>query len=241
MSNFAFLQPEWSFLYEDARKAEGAVNGDPRVACIYARRCLELAVAWLYSHDSTLKQPYQDTLSAYIYEATFRNGVGQAVFTKARLIKDLGNEAAHSQKKLSQSDAQNAVRELFHFCYWVARTYGRRTRPEPGKSFSIELIPDASAAPQQTQDQFEKLTLELQQREDNLSALRADHEQTKAELERLRAEVAAAKVANTAQPDTHDYSEAETRKAYIDLLLKEAGWTLAPSVTIDVRSFFVNI
>ena len=29
-----------------------------------------------------------------------------------------------------------------------------------------------------------------------------------------------------AQPDTHDYSEAETRDYFIDLLLKEAGWPL---------------
>jgi type I restriction enzyme R subunit len=45
----------------------------------------------------------------------------------------------------------------------------------------------------------------------------------------LRAEVAAAKQANTAQPDTHDYSEAETRDYFIDLLLKEAGWPLDPA------------
>jgi type I restriction enzyme R subunit len=38
--------------------------------------------------------------------------------------------------------------------------------------------------------------------------------------------VAAAKQAATAQPDTHDYSEAETRDYFIDLLLKEAGWPL---------------
>jgi type I restriction enzyme R subunit len=38
--------------------------------------------------------------------------------------------------------------------------------------------------------------------------------------------VAAAKLAATAQPDTHDYSEAETRDYFIDLLLKEAGWPL---------------
>ena len=46
------------------------------------------------------------------------------------------------------------------------------------------------------------------------------------ELQKLREEVAAAKKANTAQPDTHDYSEAETRDYFIDLLLKEAGWQL---------------
>jgi type I restriction enzyme, R subunit len=47
-----------------------------------------------------------------------------------------------------------------------------------------------------------------------------------AELERLRAEVTAIRRANAARPDTHDYSEAETRDYFIDLLLKEAGWTL---------------
>jgi type I restriction enzyme R subunit len=46
------------------------------------------------------------------------------------------------------------------------------------------------------------------------------------ELKRLRAEIAAAKKASTTQPDTHDYSEAQTRDIFIDLLLKEAGWAL---------------
>ncbi len=49
------------------------------------------------------------------------------------------------------------------------------------------------------------------------------------ELQRLREEVAAAKKANAAQPDTHDYSEAATRDYFIDLLLKEAGWALSDS------------
>ena len=46
------------------------------------------------------------------------------------------------------------------------------------------------------------------------------------ELKRLRAEVAKAKKEAAEQPDTHDYSEAETRDYFIDLLLKEAGWPL---------------
>jgi hypothetical protein len=47
-----------------------------------------------------------------------------------------------------------------------------------------------------------------------------------AELERLRAEIAAIKKQNAETPDTHNYSEAETRDYFIDLLLKEAGWPL---------------
>ena len=47
------------------------------------------------------------------------------------------------------------------------------------------------------------------------------------ELERLRIEVAEAKKQNAARPDDHNYSEAETRDYFVDLLLKEAGWSLA--------------
>jgi type I restriction enzyme R subunit len=39
--------------------------------------------------------------------------------------------------------------------------------------------------------------------------------------------VARAKAANAARPDSHDYSEAQTRDYFIDLLPKEAGWALA--------------
>jgi type I restriction enzyme R subunit len=47
-----------------------------------------------------------------------------------------------------------------------------------------------------------------------------------AELEHLRAEIAAIKKQNAETPDAHNYSEAETRDYFIDLLLKEAGWAL---------------
>src|SRR4029079_9929175 len=67
---------------------------------------------------------------------------------------------------------------------------------------------------------------ELHERDEKLSALLADKTALDTELQRLREEVAAAKKANAAQPDTHDYSEAETRDFFIDLLLKEAGWSL---------------
>ena len=55
MSHFAFLRDGWPSLFEAAAKAEGAVHADPRTACFYARRTLELAVAWVYKHDAALK------------------------------------------------------------------------------------------------------------------------------------------------------------------------------------------
>ena len=44
------------------------------------------------------------------------------------------------------------------------------------------------------------------------------------------------KSARPRQRDTHDYSEAETRDYFIDLLLKEAGWALAISRTANSKS-----
>ena len=237
MSNFAFLQSEWSFLFGAASKAEGMANTDARTACFYARRTLELAVDWLYKHDKSLRLPYQDNLSALIHEPTFRATAGDAVFTKAKLIKDLGNLAAHSTRKILPADALAATRELFHVCYWLARTYGQRARPAPDLSFSPALLPTAAAAaaPPQSIDQLQALEKQLQERDEKLSVLLSVKTALDDELLKLREEVAAAKKANTAQPDTHDYSEAETRDYFIDLLLKEAGWQL------DAKNFEIEV
>ncbi len=64
MSQFAFLQREWTAVFDAAARAEAAVHADPRTACFYARRALELAVGWAYKHDASLRLPYQDNLSA---------------------------------------------------------------------------------------------------------------------------------------------------------------------------------
>ena len=50
-SNFAFLQPDWPDLLMEARRAEAAAHAEPRTACFYTRRTLELAVAWLYQAE----------------------------------------------------------------------------------------------------------------------------------------------------------------------------------------------
>jgi type I restriction enzyme R subunit len=236
-SNFVFLQAEWGAVFEAAHRAESAVHSDPRASCFYARRALELAVDWLFKHDGAFKLPYQDNLSALIHEPSFRQGVGDALFTKARLIKDLGNLAVHSTKKVAPADALTASRELFHFCYWLARTYGRAQRPEPGLSFQSSRIPAApsTAPPPQSTEQLQKLSAQLQEKDQKLSEVLSSRAALDAELQALRAEVAAAKKANSAVPDTHDYSEAETRKAFIDLLLREAGWSLNPAKNFEVE------
>ncbi len=228
MSQFRFLQTEWPELFIAAGKAELMVHPDARTSCFYARRTLELAVSWLYRAESSLKLPYQDNLSALVHEPTFKALLGEALHAKVRLIKDLGNLAAHSSKPVRPLDSLTAVRELFHFCYWLARTYARNlaSKPAPIAVFNADALPKTAPVSAQTAAQIQKLAEELSARDAKLVEFGTLEATLTAELERLRAEVAEARKQNEKQPDTHDYSEAETRDFFIDLMLKEAGWAL---------------
>jgi type I restriction enzyme R subunit len=226
MSQFTFLQREWVAVFEAASKAEGAVHSDPRTACFYARRALEQAVGWAYKHDAALRLPYQDNLSALIHEPTFKQTAGEAVFSKARVINTLGNRAVHGDRNVPEADALMSIKELFHVTYWFARTYGRMGRPAPGLVFNAVALPKPAQVARQTAAQLQALEDRLREKDDNLAALLADKTALDEELKRLRVEVTQAKKAAAAQPDTHDYSEAETRDYFIDLLLREAGWAL---------------
>jgi len=175
-SNFHWLEAEWPDLFESASKAETLAHADARAACFYARRTLELAVYWLYKHDPALKLPYQEHLSALIHEPTFREAVGPAVFAKARVLKELGNLAVHSHKPVRQFDAITATRELFHFCFWLARTYARGTKPADGLTFNpnrlkpelptLGVPPSGGPAAPQTQEQLQRLETQLRERDD---------------------------------------------------------------------------
>jgi type I restriction enzyme, R subunit len=226
MSNFIFLQSEWSLLHDSAKKSESAINSDPRTSCFYARRTLEITVAWLYKHDSSLRLPYQDNLSALIHEPTFKSLVGDAVFNKARIITKLGNEAVHSLKQISAYDATAANRELFHICYWIAKTYSRKEKPSDSLVFNPNLIPKAVSAVPQNIDQLQKLETDLKSKDEKLSELLRDRESLDEQLKRLRIELESVKNANAKFKDSHDYNENQTRDYFIDLLLKEAGWAL---------------
>jgi type I restriction enzyme, R subunit len=85
-SNFAFLPSAFKDLAEASRKAEEQIMGDPRAACFHARFALEVAVRWLYRHDTSLRMPYDPSLGAMIHDPGFRNLLPEAVFQKARVI-----------------------------------------------------------------------------------------------------------------------------------------------------------
>ncbi|MCP3065414.1 DEAD/DEAH box helicase family protein [Myxococcus sp. K38C18041901] len=225
MSQFQFLKAEWPLPFEAARKAEEFAHPDPRTACFYARRSLELLVQWLYKHDSSFGMPYSNQLSSLLHTPKFRSTLGDTLFAKAKLVVSLGNNAVHSTRPVSLYDSIRAVRELFHLAYWVVRTYAQGDRPHPSLVLDESKLPKENEAHRQTAAELLAFEAKLREKDEKLTELLLSKSELDAELVQLREEVAWAKAVNQKKPDTHDYGEAETRSALIDFLLSEAGWT----------------
>ena len=225
MSNFAFLAEEFPEVFALAKEAERQGLGSPGAAAIYARKTLEVLVKWLYKHDRSLRFPYEETLSALTHEPSFKALVGEALFTKARIVIKLGNRAAHESKELSPREAEQAVIELFHLCFWLAATYARRARPSPDLKFDAGQLTRRDEVLKRSFAQLQQLSADLTAKDESIADLVRQKAELDAQLAALRDQVAEAKRENEAAPIRHDFNEAQTRDAYIDLLLAEAGWT----------------
>ena len=123
---------------------------------------------------------------------------------------------------------------MFHVCFWFARTYARG-RPTGAAAwlFNPSRAAKTSPLPKQTVEQLQHLAAELQGEGPKSMSPFFWPNQVRA---RRGAEAACGWSkspkpswrAQAIEPDTLDYSEAETRDRYIDQLLKEAGWAARP-------------
>jgi type I restriction enzyme R subunit len=226
MSNFAFLAAEFPAVHEAAAEAERQAGVSPTAAAFFAGKAVEIAVKWAFRSDPGLKLPYQDNIAALLHEPSFRRTAGEAVFAKARYINSLRNRAVHEEKTISPGDATGAVKELFHVCFWLARTYARKTKPADGLVFDPAALSRRDEVLKKAFVQIKAQQAELDAKNGELTRLLTDKQNIDDELKQLRTAVAAARKAAEARPDTHNYNESETRDRYIDLLLREAGWAL---------------
>ena len=227
MTNFAFMPQSLRAVQDAAMKAESHILGDPRAACFHTRFALETAVHWLYRHDNSLRMPYDRALGALLHEPTFQNLLPENVFPKTRLIQKIGNRAVHNPRPVTQLDAKQAVQELHHICYWLVRTYFP-DHPRDGAAWHDERVPRpldrSKVVPRkQLEDLEKKLEQESQKRFEKIQeTLDAANE----EIQELRRQLAENRAKSEEEPDTHDYSEADTRRRLIDVELQRAGWPL---------------
>ncbi len=231
-SNFSFIDNKLKQIREFAQKAELRGRLDARYACFQARLTAETALKWIFKADPELSLPYNTMLSNLINDAGFQKIAPIQAKRSLTIIQKYGNLAAHSEHAIMAQDAVLVIKQLHSFLFWLHRTYFDVNLQS---DFDEKLIPDAGDIAKTSRNKI----LELEQKHEDeekklkeaLEAEKADKEAYKAklatqeaEIAQLKAQIAAKKAEAEAVPDTHDYSEAETRKLLIDVLLKEAGW-----------------
>lgn len=216
MSNFSFLQsiPEYAMFAPAAAEAERVYAASPAMCAVGCRKALELAVKWVYAADSTMQMPYKDNLQSLLHEPSFRFAVDRATWGKLPFLVKLGNLAVHTERAVQPGDALLSLRALFEFIQWVDYCYGTDYED---RRFNEAKIPT---------DRVIVDTKKIKEQDSLLG-------EKDAEIEALRKEIEAMSVQFTAAREQHKQertfaadapSEFETRKHYIDIDIKLAGW-----------------
>ncbi len=207
MTNFDFLKSEAEFeAFADAAiAAEKIYLIDPAASTVNCRRAMEFAVKWMYSVDSSLVMPYQDTLNSLMNTEEFRDIVGDDLWRRMDYIRKTANNAAHSGRKITDEQAVLCLENLYVFLDFVAYCYGANYTE--GK-FSLELLKSEEAVltPEVPDVDFQQLLAENKALKSELTARRTEQQQTYV-------------------PKPLELSEFKTRKLYIDAMLLDAGWT----------------
>lgn len=209
MTNFDYLKSESRFenFADAAIAAEKVLHIDAATSAINCRRAMEYAVKWMYSVDDDLDMPYDDKLSSLINNEDFRAIVQYDLWKRLDFIRKVGNNAVHTNKKISLGQAELCLENLFVFFDFIACCYG----PDPyiQRTYDKSLLTEENAS--EPQKEFKDVDLETLIKENK--ALR---EELTAQREKKQQNYV---------PNPLDLTEYETRKIYIDTMLQDAGWT----------------
>lgn len=190
---------------------------------------MELAIKWIYTNDSSVSQPYQDTLSARIHNQSFQKLLPLDLFDHIKYIWKLGNQAAHETRQIKPEESIEALRSLHNFLSWFVSTYTEGPVSMP--PFDPNLIPDPAKIKElreskaaATREQIQMLEASLREKDEAKEALEAQHAEAADTIESLKAEIQEIKAENEERAKTLTFSEASNRAHLIDPLLRESGW-----------------
>ena len=224
MTNFDFLQsdPQFASFADVAVASERMIYIDPSASILNCRRAMEFAVKWMYSVDSSLAIPYQDTLISLMNTEEFHKLVGIDIMQRMHFIRKMGNNAAHTGNKVSFDQAALCLENLFVFLDYVSHCYGKdRTEgkfdPSLIEKMERPVIIDAIKVKGQVpMNLMHFVTFN----EKHFDTLISENKPLKSELTSRREEQQ-----QTYVPKPLELSEYKTRKIYIDAMLLDAGWT----------------
>ena len=226
MTNFSFLKEKSTYaLFAPACvEAERIFAASPAMCAVGCRKALELAVKWVYAADTSMEMPYRDNLQSLLHEPSFRFAVERNTWGKLPFIAKLGNEAVHTGHNIQKGDALLCLQSLFEFVQWIDYCYGTAYQE---REFDPALIP------------AEKIAVDVKKIKEQESLL----DEKQAEIKKLRKQIEEMSARFTAEKDQHkkertfqseDLSEFATRKRFIDVDLRDAGWKFT-GVDADVQ------
>ena len=206
MTNFDYYKKEKDFesFIDIAIVAEKSYQMDTNTCILNCRRAMEMAIKWMYSIDMELHMPYKDSLGTLMYDDTFRAILTDDIWNRLEFIRKEGNLAAHNEKPKSKNEAKLCLYNLFCFVDFLYYTYSHDYE---------ERKYDASLLEQETKEK-----IDVQISDIDLKQLIEENKALKEELSKRRTE----KQPYVSKP--MELTEYQTRKAYIDELLRDAGW-----------------
>lgn len=209
MTNFDYLkvEPQFDTFVDVAISAEKIIGIDPEASIINCRRAMEFAIKWMYSVDKSLIMPYQDNLISLIHTDEFRDIIDINLWNRIDFIRRMGNNAAHTGKKVNFDQAELCLKNLFIFFDFLFYCYSDHYEE---REYDTELLKANSESAGVLPKEFADI---------DLKALIEENKQLKDELTSKR----------ESQESTYitkplDLSEYKTRKIYIDSMLTDAGW-----------------
>ena len=205
-TNFDFLHtdPQFASFADAAIAAEQTYHINPVLSVLGCRQAMEAAVKWMYSVDAGLVMPYDNKLTALVNDDNFKSMVGRELHKRLEYIRRVGNDAAHEPKYINKDKSKLALNNLHVFMDFIFYCYGTNYRETV---FDPTLLETSASVPVTSPPELD------------FDALIKENERLKTELTKRRVDRE-----NGYVKKPIDFTEAETRTAYIDIMLEDAGW-----------------
>ncbi len=229
-TNFEFLKfkKEFNAFSNACIDAEKSILVSPSTTAILSRRALELAVKWVYSFDEDLGIPYRDNISSLIHSGSFLELIDSEILPLLKFVISLGNVAVHTNKSITREEAILSLHNLYQFINWIDYCYGDDYKEKKFDENSLLQGEEKRVRPEELKDLYDKLSSKDKKLEEIIK-----------ENEELRKEITQKRKDNIENYDfdIDEISEFDTRKIYIDVELKLAGWDFNKDIGEEIELF----
>lgn len=228
--NFDFLKDKkiFSDFSYSCIEAEKSIEISPATCAILTRRALELAVKCLYTFDDDLVLPYQDNISSLIYNNSFKELINPDLFPMIRYIIKLGNVAVHTNAIIKREEAITSLRNLYDFVSFLDYCYADSYT---ASKFDESLLEKGSNK-RERKEKLQGLYKELSFKDKKLEEERLENKLLRDKLTEKRKTTT-----RNFKFNVDEISEFKTRKRYIDVELKLAGWEFNKDIEEEVEVY----